>query len=238
LRNPNAQLKLRHNILRGGTKVPLKHMNLRKHLLAFATSALVLGAAGAASATQYILAYTNEAQFGSGPFGTVDVTGTSTDLHFEINVAPGFIVDTGAHYAVTMNLSGTGFALVGAPGFTLEPGSSFSNAPFGGFNIALNCTTACGNGSNAPHPVSPFTFDITGTGLGVLAANNFLDSNQVSHPINFAVDVVRGDGITAVVGGGLGGAVPEPATWGLMILGFGGAGAALRSRRRKAAAFA
>ena len=29
------------------------------------------------------------------------------------------------------------------------------------------------------------------------------------------------------------GAVPEPATWGLMILGFGGAGALLRSRRRE-----
>lgn len=31
------------------------------------------------------------------------------------------------------------------------------------------------------------------------------------------------------------GAVPEPATWALMILGFGGAGAQLRSRRRQAA---
>lgn len=29
-------------------------------------------------------------------------------------------------------------------------------------------------------------------------------------------------------------AVPEPATWGLMILGFGGVGAMLRSRRRPA----
>ena len=34
------------------------------------------------------------------------------------------------------------------------------------------------------------------------------------------------------------GAVPEPATWGLMILGFGGVGAAIRRRRRPLAAFA
>ena len=34
----------------------------------------------------------------------------------------------------------------------------------------------------------------------------------------------------------LSGAVPEPQTWGLMILGFGAAGAALRGRRRVAAA--
>lgn len=33
-------------------------------------------------------------------------------------------------------------------------------------------------------------------------------------------------------------AVPEPGTWALMILGFGGAGAMLRSRRRQAAALA
>ena len=32
-----------------------------------------------------------------------------------------------------------------------------------------------------------------------------------------------------------GGAVPEPATWGMMIVGFGGIGALLRTRRRQAA---
>jgi len=35
--------------------------------------------------------------------------------------------------------------------------------------------------------------------------------------------------------GSFGGSVPEPATWGLMIMGFGGVGALLRSRRRQAA---
>jgi hypothetical protein len=204
-------------------------MNFRKYLVGMAASALVLGAAGAASATQYLLQYSDA--FGTGSFGTVDVTGDSSSLHFVIDVTPGFIVDTGSHYAVAMNLSGSGFALLNAPGFTLSTGG-LSSAPFSGFNVALNCTTACGNGGSAPHPGSPLTFDITGTGLGVLAANDYN-----GHTINFAVDVLRNT--TGVVGGGLGGAVPEPATWGLMILGFGGAGAALRSsRRRKAAAFA
>jgi hypothetical protein len=40
-----------------------------------------------------------------------------------------------------------------------------------------------------------------------------------------------------VYGTGHGG-VPEPATWAMMILGMGGVGAALRSRRRRAVAFA
>lgn len=50
------------------------------------------------------------------------------------------------------------------------------------------------------------------------------------------VDFVRiadGGGFTEVGGGG---AVPEPATWALMIGGFGGAGAMLRRRRASAAA--
>ena len=42
--------------------------------------------------------------------------------------------------------------------------------------------------------------------------------------------------VTEVIQQGAGVAVPEPATWALMILGFGGAGAALRSRRRAVAA--
>lgn len=218
--------------LRGGTEVPLKHMNFRKHLAGLAASVLVLGAAGAANATQYLLQYSDA--FGTGSFGTVDVTGSATDLHFVIDVSPAFVVDTGAHYSVAMNLSGSGFALVGAPaGFTLSTGS-ISSSPFSGFNIGLNCDLpACGSGGGVPHPASPLVFDITGTGLGVLAADPFN-----GHPINFAVDIVTG-AATGVVGGGLGGGIPEPATWGLMLLGFGGMGAMLRSnRRRKAAAFA
>ena len=37
-------------------------------------------------------------------------------------------------------------------------------------------------------------------------------------------------------GGSGGGAVPEPATWALMLLGFGGLGAMLRRQRRQAIA--
>jgi hypothetical protein len=207
-------------------------MNIRKHLAGLAAGALILGAAGAANATQYLLQYSEA--FGTGNFGTVDVTGTSTDLHFVIDVSPGFIVDTGGHFAVAMNLSGSGFALSGAPaGLSLSTGS-ISNSPFGGFNIGVNCNApACGNGGSGPYPASPLTFNITGTGLSVLAANSYQ-----GHTINFAVDTLQPP--TGVVGGGLAPpGVPEPATWGLMILGFGGVGSTLRaSRRRKAAAFA
>jgi hypothetical protein len=44
----------------------------------------------------------------------------------------------------------------------------------------------------------------------------------------------RGSTITG--GGGFGGGVPEPATWAMMLLGFGGIGATLRASRRRTVA--
>jgi hypothetical protein len=203
----------------------LTDMRLSTFLAATAAT-LALATASAASATQYLLQYSNSHPDTS--FGTVDVTGTSTDLQFVVNLNMPFeIVDTGSHYAVSMNLSGSGFSLVAPAGFSLSTGS-ISNSPFGGFNVGVNCfEPACGNGASDPYG-SSFTFHITGTGLGVLAADNF-----EGHPINFAVDVVSGQN-TGTVGGGLGGGggVPEPSAWALMILGFGGVGALMRDRRR------
>jgi hypothetical protein len=46
------------------------------------------------------------------------------------------------------------------------------------------------------------------------------------------------DNLSITANQGAGGGVPEPASWALMILGFGGAGAALRGRRRAATATA
>ncbi len=43
---------------------------------------------------------------------------------------------------------------------------------------------------------------------------------------------------TYLFSGSSGGAVPEPATWGMMILGFAGVGGMLRSRRRNGLATA
>jgi hypothetical protein len=205
-----------------------------KLLAAAAAGALALTTAGSAGAVQYLLQFSDA--FGTGNFGTVDVTGSATDLHFVVNVAPNFIIDTGSHFAVSMNLAGSGFALTGAPaGFTLTTSATptLTNAPFTGFDVALNCgDPACGPGGSAPFGTS-LTFDITGASLGVLLADPFQ-----GHPINFAVDVLNSSfpagANTGVVGGGLGtvtNPIPEPATWAMMILGFGGIGTMLRRRR-------
>jgi hypothetical protein len=192
-------------------------------LLATAVSGLALLAAGSANAVTYLLQYSDA--FGTGSFGTVNVTGGPTDLHFVVSLISDKIIDTGSHYAFSMNLGGSGFALVGpaTTDFTLSTGTS-SNSPFTGFDLALNCI-ACGPGASKPWG-SSLTFDITGANLSVKAANPYN-----GHTIYFATDVVGAQGLTGAIGGGAV-VVPEPASWGLMILGFGGIGAAMRTRRR------
>jgi hypothetical protein len=49
---------------------------------------------------------------------------------------------------------------------------------------------------------------------------------------NFTVDYVEGNGSPSVLTFDAPGGVPEPATWAMMIAGFGGVGAMIRSRRR------
>jgi hypothetical protein len=199
-------------------------------IVAGAGAALALLGASAAGATTYMLAYSDA--FGTGNFGTVDVTGTSTDLHFVVSLnSPYKIIDTGSHHAVAMNLAGSGFVLTGlnSSDFTLyTSAAAFKSSPFDGFNVGLNCL-ACGSGASSPWGPS-LTFDITGTGLSVKPADPFN-----GHVIDFAVDVVGAGGNTGTVGGGPGpGGVPEPTSWALMILGFGGVGGMLRSVRRRA----
>ena len=74
-----------------------------------------------------------------------------------------------------------------------------------------------------------FTYDFTAVGpsarLTFLASTSTASSN-----LGVGLDHVTFDAISAAPS-----AAPEPAAWGLMILGFGGAGAVVRRRRRLAA---
>jgi hypothetical protein len=119
-------------------------------------------------------------------------------------------------------------ASAGAPGSSLTTlydtgnglftGSSLQTLPYSGGGF--------GNGTNTvAHPGSPFSvtevYHLTAFLTGGAAAANHTDHTNAT--IDLATDVPG---------------VPEPATWAMMIAGFGGIGAVLRSRRRPAAATA
>lgn len=66
-------------------------------------------------------------------------------------------------------------------------------------------------------------FDLLGTSV------TFGFSDGSSQTFAYVDDPARGAGLVLQAGGG--GVVPEPSTWAMMILGFGLAGAAMRSRK-------
>ena len=90
-----------------------------------------------------------------------------------------------------------------------------------------------------------FTFGGASYSTASLGQWNLFAWNSTNNALSFMVDNVgypqNGQPITFAVGRGgessqSAGAVPEPAAWTLMILGFGGAGAMLRRRRQMVAA--
>lgn len=71
------------------------------------------------------------------------------------------------------------------------------------------------------------SFDISGVNTAFVQAGNTL------YNINLSTGALSTIGTTDRVLFGLSAAVPEPATWAMMIIGFGAVGAAARSSRRK-----
>jgi hypothetical protein len=98
----------------------------------------------------------------------------------------------------------------------------------------------------------PYTVLFNGTSIGQLNSNTANNAFQEVRLFNFAVasgllqanntvtfTTDGGDGYSVdyvALLGTVGGAVPEPATWGMMMVGFGIAGASLRRRRQQATA--
>jgi len=111
--------------------------------------------------------------------------------------------------------------------------------PFNGFNNSGNATFT---GTVAGVNLANFTVDGSTPGVwmhfagvaNIAVAGNYDTAfSYLSGPApagDFVVDRAY------IVAGDVTGGIPEPTTWALMILGFGGAGASLRMRRRTALA--
>lgn len=98
------------------------------------------------------------------------------------------------------------FNFIGSPNFSIVAGGP--STQFGGGSITQVGSVVSGNEANG---LLQFVGSYTSISWTNPSAENYY---------------------AFTVGAGGGGAVPEPATWGLMILGFGLAGASMRARRR------
>jgi len=124
------------------------------------------------------------------------------------------------------------------PTLDTPPFTENGTGSFNAFHYGFDWIGApANNGSLYPSAgIKQLSFDVLGSGL---TSGN----NGATPPIYFTVDVARLNADHKVAATGLVGAtlvpgvVPEPASWALMILGFGGVGALIR-RRRATAAFA
>ena len=177
-----------------------------------------------------IIPYNSGASYPGGAFGEPippdDTVSGSPDVVG--NNAAYFVAD-----GATESLSQSVFLDVGVYtiGFSVY-------VPFNGFNNSGNATFM---GSVAGVDLANFTVDgstpgewVHYAGLANIAVAGNYDTSftYLSGPApagDFVVDRAY------IVAGDVTGGVPEPGTWALMILGFGGAGASLRMSRRRTA---
>jgi hypothetical protein len=119
-------------------------------------------------------------------------------------------------------------------GFHLVAGENllsgtFSNAWIQGAGGSGSTNVTIGNGGSAS-----YTSDIVGF-ANVIAGSQEFAFNLLSTTPSFGA--AAGQGLTSFRSNGGGNfaanGIPEPATWALMIMGFGGVGALLRSNRRR-----
>jgi hypothetical protein len=225
-------------------------------------SAFVALAATAANAVTYVsqLEYRDGLTGAQAPYGTVTLDQVNANtIKVTVTLAQIgslFLSNGGPHNPFVFNtkVSDTVTILSPVDSFTNGGRGSFSSTPFGTFTNDIAC---CSNHPGAAHGETPplvFTvydpngISFAGVGATFSAAGKLLtlgtgtDDHFFSNTGGFwfAADIYDAKtGLTYNVAAkdafrlpGVPG-VPEPTSWALMILGFGGVGAVLRGSRRR-----
>ena len=212
-------------------------MGRKLNLLALAGAMLVSQPAVAAVATfTFSVDGSTNTVLGSAPYGTVTVTENAGKLDFVQTLTGGFRIHDGNanHNAFAFSINSNPAVIISnlTAGFVAvspDAGTSVTAPPFGTFLTAIDCAAACGSGFSGGF-AGPLTFTVQAAGGLSLASLGF---NTVSgNNIYFASDLIISNGNTGNVGALRNpGAVPEPATWAMMLVGFGAMGVSMRRRR-------
>jgi len=226
---------------------------MNKYLIgAVAAASLSLG--GAAHASTYLLNVDNcSGGCGSASYGQINVSGETTGvltIDIELNANTTIFQEAGQdpHGEVWFNTNTSSVTVGGlVDPFTangLQSAGAFkaNGNAFGTWDYLIQ-RDHDGNPSNPAGGQHSMTFTLTGP------ASLALESDLVDGKnLFFVVDIASYNATTGAlintgrVGATLSGTpttnsgAPEPASWALMILGFGGVGGVLRSRRRLATA--
>lgn len=214
-----------------------------------AAAAFTVLVSGTASASVYTMDIACVA-CGVGPYGTITATDVVGGLKIDVELAPTVTFHTNQNtnqHALAFNLVGNPtISLVNAlpSGFSLASttaGSIFAPPLTSGganpeFEYAINYSGASG-------AVSSLIFTLSGLTTASLQSQSYNCSEGCSGTKNifFAVDISNVDGrntLTGNVGATFTPAVPEPATWAMMVLGFAGLGFMTYRRKRQATALA
>jgi hypothetical protein len=194
-------------------------------------AALTLGASSAAHAVVYNLNIdhcTGGCATGSPPFATVTVIQNGANLDFTVQLLDSLVFNKSTAFdAFAFSFSDkvatiTNIVDNGPGTFTSDPNSTGQDG-FGTFKQGIDASATGGT-------------TLSFTALNELLANLTVSTIPPGDTIAlFAADVAGGGGTgnTGNIGGGVVAGVPEPATWGMMLLGFVGLGFAFRQSRRK-----
>ena len=217
----------------------------------FAAAAAALAIAGAGSAAQADVVVSNTPTGTAvGTFGYPDsqtygqvfmapVSGTLTSFTLYLNGGVGSLVGGVADWGGTSAYSQGG----GVTGLLYQSGAVASNAG-GAYTFNANAEVVAGQLYVAY--LSVFGLPTAGLGsttmpLGTDAASlGYFVWNNSASPLstswNYYTDFGDAQFSATFSDGGVGSAVPEPATWAMMLIGFASLGSALRYSRRRAQA--
>jgi hypothetical protein len=219
-----------------------------KFLAAATASALALTVgAGASAATVFSLDLGNAAIAGyPAPYGSVSVNWVNTttaDLTFTagaVGIYKYFFIDGGS---ADVNVNATSWTLssLTGNGGALSDGGSGNVDGHGVFNQTINQFDGFGQPSTS---ISFRLTDLSGTWA---SSDDVLIANAAGHSVAAHIAVCDtsanptcnsdlGAVATGFATNGPGSSVPEPATWGLMTVGFFVTGALIRNRRKALAA--
>lgn len=203
--------------------------------LAAVASCIVFSAT--AQTASYSLNATGVSQFGSGPYGSVTLTQSFSDVLVSVSLRSDLnFVDTGAHSVFSFNLGGassasdiSGISFANGLNNVFAVASGTSNSPFSTFSYEINCVSNCTSGGAGGGYVDPLNFTVKNASLAEFGQLS-TGSGTAAY---FAVDVINGAGNTGSIGATVA-AVPEPESYAMLLAGLGLMGMTAWRRRQSA----